>query len=286
MRKHPELPPGWRSGAPEKDGFVMHIRMILLLGTLGLLAIGLGGMATAQDSQPLVMVMNGTGAYPLQTADNFYQMGLADAKVARHVQAIGEFQQAVALDPTFARAYFAMGLSYAAIGDHVNAIDAYKQAIALSPGLAAMVNSYLASSEAIVYPAISSGTILAGSNQPGWQFLTIDNTQGMWDVVVAVSQPGLKTASAAVYVQQGDFQTFYQLIPPGTYTFYISVGKRWNAVTNSFEENAAYLKWTVPQYLEGSNGYGYTMTFGPNKPYPSWFAPQLQYISPQQFPKL
>jgi tetratricopeptide (TPR) repeat protein len=264
----------------------MHYRMILLLGTFCLLAIGMGGMVSAQDSQPLVMVMNGTGAYPVQTADNYYQMGLADAKVARHVQAIGEFQQAVALDPTYARAYFAMGQSYAAIGDHVNAIAAYKQAIALSPGLSGMVNSYLASSEAIVYPAIPSGTILAGSNQPGWQFLTIDNTQGLGDVVVAVSQPGQKTASAAVYVQQGDFQTFYQLIPPGTYTFYISVGKRWNAVTDSFEQNAAYLKWIVPQNLEGSNGYGYTMTFGPNQPYPSWFAPQLQYIPAGQFPKI
>ncbi|MBP1928328.1 tetratricopeptide (TPR) repeat protein [Methanolinea mesophila] len=263
----------------------MHIRLIPLLAALLLLATGIGSVAAA-DGEPLVMVMNGTGAYPLLTADNYYQMGLADAKVARHAQAIQEFQQAVALDPTFARAYFALGQSYAALGDHMNAIEAYRQAIALSPGLAPMVQSYLASSEAIVYPAIPSGTILSGSTQPGWQYLTVDNTQGMWDVVVAVSQPGLKTASAAVYVQQGDFQTFYQLIPPGTYNFYISVGKRWNAVTNSFEVNPSYLKWTVPQYLEGSNGYGYTMTFISNKPYPNWFAPQLQYITPQQFPKI
>jgi tetratricopeptide (TPR) repeat protein len=264
----------------------MHIRIILLLITLSLLATGMVGMAAAADNGPLVMVMNGTGAYQILTADDYYQMGLADAKVARHTQAIQEFQQAVGLDPTNARAYFAMGLSYAALGDHMNAIDAYNQAIALSPGLAPMVRTYLASSEAIVHPDIPSGTILAGSTQPGWQYLTIDNTQGMWDVVVAVAQPRLSTASAAVYVVRGDFQTFYQLIPPGTYTFYISVGNRWNAVTNSFEENAAYLKWTVPQNLEGSNGYGYTMTFISNRPYPGWFAPQLQYISPEQFPKL
>jgi tetratricopeptide (TPR) repeat protein len=264
----------------------MHIRILLLLVALGLLAAGIGGTVAAAGSEPLVMVMNGTSAYAVLTADDYYQMGLADAKVARHAQAIGEFQQAVALDPTFARAYFAMGQSYATLGDHVDAIDAYKKAIALSPGLSAMVKSYLASSEAIVYPAIPSGTILAGSNQPGWQVLTIDNTQGLGDVVVAVSQPGLKTATAAVYVQQGDFQTFYQLIPPGTYTFYISVGKRWNAVTDSFEQNAAYLRWNVPQYMEGSNGYGYTMTFGPNQPYPSWFAPQLQYIPAGQFSKI
>jgi hypothetical protein len=264
----------------------MHIRMLLLLGAFCLLATGIAGVVAAAESQPLVMVMNGTGAYPVQTAENYYQMGLADAKVARHAQAVQEFQQAVALDPTYARAFFAMGQSYAALGDQVDAITAYRKAIALSPGLAPMVQSYLASSEAIVYPAIPSGTILAGSNQPGWQFLTIDNTQGLGDVVVAVSQPGLKTASAAVFVQQGDFQTFYQLIPPGTYTFYISVGKRWNAVTNSFEVNPTYLKWTVPQYLEGANGYGYTMVFGPNLPYPSWFAPQLQYIPAGQFPKI
>jgi tetratricopeptide (TPR) repeat protein len=264
----------------------MHFRIVLLLVTFGLLAAGIGGAVSAANSEPLVMVMNGTGAYAVLTADDYYQMGLADAKVARHAQAIEEFQQAVALDPNYARAYFAMGQSYAALGDHMNAINAYEQAIALSPGLAAMVQSYLAYSESIVYPEIPSGTQLAGTTQPGWQYLTIDNTQGMWDVVVAVAQPGLKTASAAVYVQQGDFQTFYQLIPPGTYTFYISVGKRWNAVTNSFEENAAYLRWNVPQNLEGASGYGYTMTFISTQPYPNWFAPQLQYISPQQFPKI
>ncbi len=59
--------------------------------------------------------------------------GIAYASINDYDSAIGDFNQAIALDPDDAAAYNSRGLAYASIGDYEHAIEDFDQSIALDP---------------------------------------------------------------------------------------------------------------------------------------------------------
>lgn len=222
---------------------------------------------------------------PVLSALEYYTLGIGYAAQGRYESAVVSFEKAIEADPENYRPYFALGQSLAKLGDHEAAIAAYDQAIALSPRSSSMIEAYRQISLDVVYPKIMSGSVLKGSSSPGWQYLTIDNTNGMTDVVVAFTPMGMPgTATTVVYVGKGYFQTFYQLLPPAAYDVYISVGERWNSKKKMFDKNAAYMMWETPQYFEGLQGNGYTMTFVSQIIYPNWYVYNLAPIQGQSFP--
>jgi tetratricopeptide (TPR) repeat protein len=222
---------------------------------------------------------------PVLSALDYYTLGVSYAAQGRYESAVSSFEQAIEADPENYRPYFALGQSLAKLGDHEAAIAAYDRAIGLSPRSSSMITAYRQISLDVVYPQILSGSILKGTSSPGWQYLTIDNTNGMTDVVVAFTPDGMPgTATTVVYVVKGDLQTFYQLLPPAAYDVYITVGDRWNSKKKMFDKNAAYLMWETPQYFEGLQGNGYTMTFVSQIIYPNWWVYNLAPIQGQSFP--
>ncbi len=219
------------------------------------------------------------------SALDYYTLGINYAAQGRYESAVSSFEKAIEADPENYRPYFALGQSLAKLGNHEAAIAAYDQAITLSPRSSSMIEAYRQISLDVVYPKIPSGSVLKGSSSPGWQYITIDNTQGMTDVVVAFSPMGMPgSTTAVVYVVKGDLKTFYQLLPSGAYDIYIAVGERWNSKKKMFDRNASYLKWDTPQYFEGMNGNGYTMTFVSQIIFPNWYIYSLEPIPKQLFP--
>jgi tetratricopeptide (TPR) repeat protein len=219
-------------------------------------------------------------------AIGWYTMGNAYVNEGRNDGALNAYDQAIALDPGFARAYFARGQVLAAMGMHAEAVRAYDQAIALDPGLAPVVESYLQTSEKVVYPEILSGSLITGYWVAGYQYLVVDNSHGTGDVVVAIAQKGVNAASTAVYVKKGYTNTFEGVVPPGEFTFFITTGDRWNPVENRFDRDARYLQWAPPQYTYGATGYGYTLVFVEKLIYPNWYVYNLQPIPGAAFPSL
>jgi len=247
---------------------VLVVPVLILLG-LGLLALP-------------------AGATPL-TADDWYNEGVGYTNQGKYDGAINAFNQAIALNPDFAKAYFAEGQVLATIGKHAEAIVAYELAIAHDPDLAAVVENYLVTSEKVVYPDVPSGSLLSGYWVSGWNYLEINNRQGTSDVVVTLVPMGTETATTAVYVRKGYFHTFDGIVPPGSYVVYITYGERWNAREKRFDKNAGYLQWGFPQYTYGDFGYGYSMTFIPQLPqqyYPNWYIYNLNPIPETEFPDL
>ncbi len=220
------------------------------------------------------------------TAGGWYELGNTYMNGGRYDGALHAYEMAIALAPDFAKAYFAKGQALATIGSHSEAIDAYRSAIAADPALSQVIDSYLVTSEKIVFPDIPSGSLVTGSWASGWNYLVIDNRQGTTDLVVALVPVRSEGASTAVYVKKGYYHYLEGVVPQGLYTFYISYGRLWNAREKRFEENAGYLQWATPQYFPGTLGYGYTMTFiGPVYP-PSWFVYNLNPIPENDFPSL
>ncbi len=244
---------------------------VLLLPVLVLLALGLSAFPA--------------GAAPL-TAGDWYNEGVNYTNQGRYDGAINAFNQAITLNPGYARASFAKGQVLATIGMHSEAIVAYEMAIARDPGLAAVVENYLATSEKVVYPDVPSGSLITGSWVFGWNYLEINNQQGTSDVVVVLTPMGTEAATTAVYVKKGYSHTFEGVIPPGSYVVYITYGERWNGKEKRFDKNAGYLQWGYPQHTYGALGYGYTMTFIPQQYYPNWFIYNLNPIPETEFPNL
>lgn len=246
----------------------------LLLTVMVLLALGLAVVPA--------------GAAPL-TASDWYQEGVNYTNQGRYDGALNAFDQAIALNQDYARAYFAKGQVLATIGKHAEAIVSYEMAIAHDPALAAVVEHYLVTSEKVVYPEVPSGSLITGYWVSGWNYLEINNQQGTSDVVVALVPVGTDTATTAVYVKKGYFHTFDGVVPPGSYAVYITYGERWNGKEKRFDKNAGYLQWGVLQYTYGDLGYGYSMTFIPQIPvqyYPNWYIYNLNPIQETEFPTL
>jgi tetratricopeptide (TPR) repeat protein len=220
------------------------------------------------------------------TASGWYEQGNSYVNEGRYDGALYAYDMAIALDPAYARAYFAKGQVLATIGRHSDALEAYENAIAIDPALAPVVDSYLKTSEKIVYPDIPSGSLITGSWVSGWNYLVIDNRLGTSDLVVALAPVGSNGASTAVYVKKGYYHAFDGIVPPGSYVIYVTYGSRWNAQEERFEQNAGYLRWALPQYFPGTLGYGYTMTFIGQLYQPSWFYYNLEPIPESAFPKL
>jgi tetratricopeptide (TPR) repeat protein len=220
------------------------------------------------------------------TATGWYEQGNRYVNERRYDGALYAYDMAIALNPDFARAYFTKGQVLATIGRHSDALGAYEKAIALDPALAPVIDSYLQTSEKIVYPDIPSGSLITGYWVSGWNYLVIDNRLGTSDLVVALAPAGSNGAITAVYVKKGFYHAFDGIVPPGTYAIYVTYGNRWNAQEERFEQNAGYLRWALPQYFPGTLGYGYTMTFIGQLYQPSWFFYNLEPIPESAFPKL
>jgi tetratricopeptide (TPR) repeat protein len=219
-------------------------------------------------------------------ATGWYTTGNAYVNEGRYDGALHAYDQAIALDPGYARAYFAKGQVLAMTGMHAEAVKAYDQAIALDPGLDPVVESYLQASEKIVYPEILSGSLITGYWVAGFQYLVIDNSQGTGDVVVAIAPTGINVATTAVYVKKGYINSFDGVVPPGEFTFFITSGERWNPAENRFDRNANYLRWAPTQYTYGATGYGYTLVFLEKQIYPNWYLYNLQPVPETAFPAL
>jgi tetratricopeptide (TPR) repeat protein len=108
---------------------------VLLLPVLVLLALGLSAFPA--------------GAAPLMAGD-WYNEGVNYTNQGRYDGALNSFDQAITLNPDYARAYFAKGQVLATIGMHSEAIVAYEMATARDPGLAAVVENYLVTSEKVL----------------------------------------------------------------------------------------------------------------------------------------
>jgi tetratricopeptide (TPR) repeat protein len=238
----------------------------------------------------LVLLTLGLSAIPVtavpQTAANWYDNGVSYTNQGRYDGAIYAFDQAIALNPDYARAYFTKGQVLAAIGKHSEAIGAYEMAIARDPGLAAAVENYLVTSVNVVYPDVPSGSLITGYWVSGWNYLEINNQQGTSDLVVALAPIGTDSATTAVYVKKGYSHMLEGIVPPGSYVVYITYGERWNGPEKRFDKNAGYLRWEFPQYTFGALGYGYSMTFIPQTYYPNWFIYNLDPIPETEFPNL
>jgi tetratricopeptide (TPR) repeat protein len=253
-----------------------------MTGKVLLVALVLCGSIPAVAGQ---VALTSIAGEPVDAA-GWYDLGNSYVNEGRYDGALYAYDQAIAVDPGYARAYFAKGQVLAKMGMHAEAVVAYDQAVALDPGLAPVIESYLQASEQIVYPEILSGSLLTGYWVSGYQYLVVDNQQGTSDVVVALAPTGINAATVAVYVKKGYINVFDGIVPPGAYTFFITTGERWNAVSNRFDLNARYIKWTPPQYTYGATGYGYTMVFVGQQIYPNWYLYNLQQIPDAAFPAL
>jgi tetratricopeptide (TPR) repeat protein len=234
----------------------------------------------------LFMVMAVPAAAAPVTAAEWYSEGNYYSNQKRLDMAIQAYDQAIALNPSYARAFFAKGQAFAMLGLHTHALDAYETAIALDPDLAPVVASYLETSEKVMYPEIPSGSLITGYYGSGWRYLEVDNRQGAYDVVVALAPQGMDSATTAVYIRKGYYHYFDGIVPPATYDMYITYGSRWNSQKKQFDRDAGYLKWAVPQNFLGATGYGYTMTFVSKQYLPSWTFYTLEPIPPSEFPEL
>jgi tetratricopeptide (TPR) repeat protein len=252
-----------------------------LAGKVLLMVLVLGSGITVAAGQDTVVA---TAGEPVN-ATGWYDLGNSYVNEGRYDGALFAYGQAIALEQGFARAYFAKGQVLAKIGMHAEAVSAYDQAMVLDPGLAPVIESYLQTSENIVYPEIASGSLLSGYWVSGYQYLVVDNQYGASDVVVAIAPTGINASTAAVYVKKGYINAFDGIVPPGSYTFYITSGERWNSFENRFDENARYIVWTPPQYTYGATGYGYTLVIsGQQVYYPNWYVYNLQEIPESSFP--
>lgn len=234
----------------------------------------------------LFMVMAVPAAAAPVTATEWYSEGNNYTNQKRFDMAIQTYDQAIALNPSYARAYFAQGQALAMLGLHTEALVAYEKAIATDPGLAPVVASYRETSEKVVYPEIPSGSLIKGYWGSGWHYIEADNRQGAYDVVLALAPQGTDVATAAVYIRKGYYHYFDGIVPDGTYDIYVTYGSRWNSGKKQFDRDAGYLKWTLPQYFQGAGGYGYLMTFVSKQYQPSWNFYNLEPIPPSEFPKL
>ena len=258
----------------------MRIRETGVLLLAVVLLAALVPAATAGDGN----LVESSRATPV-TATDWNLLGGTYLNEGRYDLAIAAFDEAIAMEPGHARAYFNRGQALAKLGRHSEAIAAYETAVGLDPALKGVVAGFLSASEAVVYPGIPSGSVLSGYFQPGWKYLEIDNRYGNQDVVVALTPFSTRTvATTAVYVKKGYSHMFYQLIPPGTYEFYITFGSRWNSQEKRFDENAGYLRWQLPQSFDSMSGY--TMTFLSQEVQPSWFQRNLVFIEPDGFPRI
>lgn len=257
----------------ERESRVLVIAVVLLAYALVPAACAENGnLVVASKPEPV-------------TAADWNALGGTYLNEGRYDLAIKAFDQAIAIEPGYARAYFNKGQALAKLGRHSEAIDAYNRAIELDPALKGVATAFLSVSEAVVYPSIPSGSVLAGYYQSGWKYLEVDNRYGNQDVVVALTPYSTtNVATTAVYVKKGYYHMFYQIIPPGTYEVFITAGSRWNAEENRFEENAGYLRWQLPQNFDSMSGY--TMTFLSKQVQPSWFYTNLEYIEPESFPRI
>ena len=71
-----------------------------------------------------------------QTAEDYFNRGMAYYEQDNYDQAIEAFTQAITLDPNDADAYFYRGIAYGAKEDNDRAIADFTQAIRLDPNLA------------------------------------------------------------------------------------------------------------------------------------------------------
>lgn len=240
--------------------------------------IALAGAASAE-----MVIISGQ---PQTSASEWNDIGNTHASQYRWDAAIDAYNKAIALDPGFARAYFNRGLAYAGLKHYDEAIADYEQAVAIDPSLKPLVAHYLDTAVAIRYPPIPSGSLVKGSWQSGNQYLAIDNSQGAYDLLVALAPRGSKGAQLAVYVAKGHFHTFDQAVPQGAYDIYITFGERYDSRVKAFAKVGGYLKWELPQYFSGSGYQGYTMTFINWHPPDSWWSYTLTPIAADQFPAL
>lgn len=220
------------------------------------------------------------------TDEDWYREGNNWTNQKRYDLAIQAYDQALALNPGYARAYFARGQALASLGMHRDALEAFDEAILRDPGIAGVVASYLQTSERVVYPDVRSGSLIRGYWVSGWRWLEIDNRRGVTDIVVALSPRNSQGVTTAVYVKKGYYHLFEGVVPPGGYDFYITYGERWNPGEKQFDRNAGYLQWTTPYSFDGASGSGYSMTFIPQAPHANWYTYSLVPVPETGFPLL
>lgn len=253
----------------------VQVNTLILLALLALVPL-----ASAE-----IVIVSGT-ASPASTAAAWNDLGNSLSEQKRWDMAIDAFDNAIGIDPGFARAYFGKGKAFAGLGRHELAVEAYETAASLDPSLAPVIESYLSVSESIAYPSIPSGSLIKGSWRPGYQYLAVDNSGGKSDLVVALAPQGSGGATAAVYVAKGYSHKFEQIVPPGPYDVYITFGEHWNQREKAFARVGGYLKWELPRNFSGPERYGYTMTFITWQPAAGWWDYSLTPISQDEFPAL
>lgn len=84
---------------------------------------------------PIVVVMGLllVGAGCVTTAGDWNQKGVTDHTLGRYGEAVGDFDQALALDPGYAAAWKNRGLSLAMLGKKNESEESFARAIALAP---------------------------------------------------------------------------------------------------------------------------------------------------------
>lgn len=107
-------------------------------GALLLLAAGCGQNNAAKTSPPISRVERDTPARPTEAErktgfDRAYGEGIVRAQRGEFAEALGSFEQALALQPNSVDATIAIGACHESIGDPIEAVHWYRRALTLNP---------------------------------------------------------------------------------------------------------------------------------------------------------
>src|SRR6516162_1004389 len=131
------ISPGWR-GSPvmDEDGQVIGVATLLIVEGQNLnFAIAVEEVSAALQQPPSQQVIGSGLPTPTPAIDAtvYYKSGVASLGKPDYTKAIGDFTEAIRLDPNFALAYYNRGLAYANKGNYDKAISDYTEAIRLDP---------------------------------------------------------------------------------------------------------------------------------------------------------
>ena len=76
-----------------------------------------------------------------ETALAYYKRGIGFGGLEQHKSAIGDFEKAIELNPSYTEAYYNCGAAYLGLGQHERALENYNKAIELNPSYAGAYNN-------------------------------------------------------------------------------------------------------------------------------------------------
>ena len=134
------ISPGWR-GSPvmDEDGQVIGVATLLIVEGQNLnFAIAVEEVSAALQQPPSQQVIGSGLPTPTPAIDAtvYYKSGVASLGKLDYTKAIGDFTEAIRLDPNYTHAYTDRGAAYSKKGDYAKAISDFSEAIRLDSNFA------------------------------------------------------------------------------------------------------------------------------------------------------